>query len=154
MMVAFECNGRPVTVAAEPLDRLLDVLRDTLGLTGAKDGCGEGECGSCTVLLDGAPVVSCLLPVAHVSGHRVTTIEGVAAGRELSAVQRALWEEGGVQCGSCTPGIVLSVTAALAREPGASRERLRELLAGNLCRCTGYQRVLDAAVVAATGAAS
>jgi len=144
MRVELEVDGRTVDLEAPPLARLLDVLRVELGLTGTKEGCGEGECGSCTVLLDGEPVLACLLPVAHAHGHRVLTIEGLAAGGELGAVQAAIWETGATQCGFCTPGMVLAATAALAREPGASGERLRELLEGNLCRCTGYVAIIDA----------
>ena len=143
MKVCFEINGRRCELEVEPMRRLLDVLREQLGLTGTKEGCGEGECGACTVLLDGAPVNACLLPVAQVDGHAVRTVEGLAADGALSDVQQAVVEHGGVQCGVCTPGIVLCATAALAAEPEASRARLRELLAGNLCRCTGYQRIVD-----------
>jgi len=144
MRIRLLLNGRRVDIVVSPLARLLDVLRDDLGLAGTKEGCGAGECGSCTVLLDGHAVTSCLLPAAHADGRSVTTIEGLAAGSDLSALQEALWKAGATQCGICTPGIALAATAALAREPDASRERLRELLAGNLCRCTGYQLVIDA----------
>ncbi len=149
MKIDLVVNGAKRSIEAAPHRRLLDVLREELGLTGAKEGCGEGECGACTVLLDGAPVNSCLVPVAQASGHELTTIEGLAAGGVLTAVQRALIEQGGTQCGICTPGIALCATAALEREPEAGRERLRELLAGNLCRCTGYQRIIDAVADAA-----
>jgi carbon-monoxide dehydrogenase small subunit len=137
-------NGTERVLDVAPLARLLDVLRDELALIGTKRGCGEGECGTCTVLLDGAPVVACLVPACHVDGHSVVTVEGVADEGTLNAVQDALVRHGGVQCGFCTPGIVLMATAAAADEPHADRERIRELLAGNLCRCTGYQSLVDA----------
>ncbi|RMH39194.1 MAG: (2Fe-2S)-binding protein [Deltaproteobacteria bacterium] len=144
MNISFDINGRRCEVDVDPLDRLLDVLRRDLGLTGTKEGCGEGECGACTVLVDGDPVNACLVPVAQIAGRAVVTVEGVAADGVLADVQRALIDHGAAQCGICTPGIVLCAIAALDREPGASRARIRELLAGNLCRCTGYQRIVDA----------
>jgi carbon-monoxide dehydrogenase small subunit/xanthine dehydrogenase small subunit len=118
--------------------RLLDVLREDLGLTGTKEGCGEGECGACTVLLDGEPVCSCLVPLAHARGRDILTIEGLGGDHPL---QRAFAEEGGAQCGACTPGMILAALAVPAR---ASRERIREGLAGNLCRCTGYEAIYRA----------
>ena len=135
---AFILNGRPVEVDAHPMTRLLDLLREDLGLTGTKEGCGEGECGACTVLLDGRPVCSCLLPLAQVRGREVLTIEGLGGDHPL---QRAFAEEGGAQCGACTPGMVM---AALALPERATREEIRRGLAGNLCRCTGYEAVLRA----------
>ena len=147
MRVEIEVNGILAVIDAAPLEPLLAVLRN-LGLTGVKEGCAEGECGACTVLFDGAPVMSCLVPAAQAGGHTVTTVEGLARDGVPGAVQQALLDHGSVQCGSCIPGIVMSATAAAAREPGASRERVRELLAGNLCRCTGYQQVVDAVVEA------
>jgi len=146
MKVSFEVNGRSCELDVAPMKRLLDVLREDLRLTGTKEGCGEGECGACTVLLDGRPVNSCLVPIAQVGGHAVRTIEAVAAHDDsvLTDVQQAMIDHGGAQCGICTPGIVVCAEAALAREPDATRERIRELLAGNLCRCTGYQRIVDA----------
>ena len=141
----LEINGRAVGVDAAPMDRVLDVLREELGLTGTKEGCGEGECGSCTVLLDGAPVCACLLPVFQAEGRALRTVEGVAGpdGR-LDALQRVMVDAGGVQCGACTPGVVVSLRALLDREPRPSRAAVREALAGNLCRCTGYERILRA----------
>jgi len=146
--LALQVNGQAREVDCDPWKRLLDVLREDLRLTGTKEGCGEGECGACTVLLDGVAVNSCLVPVTQATGHELETIEGLADGATLHAVQKALVEHGGTQCGICTPGIALTSAAALTREPGASRARLRELLAGNLCRCTGYQRIIDAVVEA------
>lgn len=144
MRLELTVNGRTRQVDVEPMTSLLDVLRGPLGLTGSKEGCAEGECGACTVLIDGAPVCSCLVPVAQVVGHPVRTIEDLAGGALPSDVQAALVEHGGTQCGICTPGIALCATAALEAEPDAGRARLRELMAGNLCRCTGYQRIVDA----------
>ncbi len=136
--VAFTLNGQPVTVGAHPMARLLDVLREDLGLTGTKEGCGEGECGACTVLLDGAPVCSCLVPLAQARGREVRTIEGLGGDHPL---QRAFVAEGGAQCGACTPGMIM---AALALPEQPSREEIRRGLAGNLCRCTGYEAIYRA----------
>jgi carbon-monoxide dehydrogenase small subunit len=149
MKLTLEINGQMRTLDAPPMRRLLDVLREDLGLTGSKEGCGEGECGACTVLLDGQPVNSCLVPIAQVEGHGLITIEGLGSQVLLTGVQRALIDHGGTQCGICTPGIALAAQAAITREPDASRARLRELLAGNLCRCTGYQLIIDAVAAAA-----
>lgn len=149
MRIAFEVNGEARELDVEPMRRLLDVLREDLRLTGSKEGCGEGECGACTVLLDGVAVNSCLVPIAQVDGRELRTVEGLASGDLLNVVQHALVTHGGTQCGICTPGIAVCASAVLEREPDASRARLRELLAGNLCRCTGYQRVIDAVAEAA-----
>jgi len=137
----FSLNGKRRDVDAPPLKRLLDVLREDCGLTGTKEGCGEGECGACTVLIDGAPVNSCLVPFAHARGREVTTVEGV---RDRAAV--ALAREGGTQCGICTPGIVMAA-ATLGPRPTAAR--VRAALAGNLCRCTGYSGIVRALAGAA-----
>ena len=128
-------NAKRVKVRAHPLKRLLDVLREDCRLTGTKEGCGEGECGACTVLVDGTPVNSCLVPVAHVDGARVTTIEGLGGRHPL---QHAFVEHGGAQCGICTPGMIMAAVA-LGRKP--SRDEIRVALAGNLCRCTGYSAI-------------
>ncbi len=142
--VRFTVNGKDVRVAAPPLKRLLDVLREDCGLTGTKEGCGEGECGACTVLLDGLPVNSCLTPLAHARGTRVTTIEGLRA----PELMQAFVDQGGAQCGFCTPGMLL---AAATLPAGASHEDVRRGLSGNLCRCTGYTaiyRAVESAAVA------
>jgi len=137
-------NGRDAHVEASPWKRLLDVLREDLGLTGTKEGCGEGECGACTVTIDGAVVNSCLVAAGQAVGHEVRTIEGLADGQTLHAVQEALIRLGGTQCGICTPGIAMCAAHVVENEPEAPRARLRELLAGNICRCTGYQLIVDA----------
>ena len=134
----FILNGVPADVTAHPMKRLLDVLREECGLTGTKEGCGEGECGACTVLLDGQPVCSCLVPFAQVDGAQVLTIEGL---HDQHPLQRAFVQEGGAQCGICTPGMIL---AALVLGEKPSIERLRAGLAGNLCRCTGYEAIYRA----------
>lgn len=139
----FRLNGRTVDVSAHPLRRLLDVLREDCGLTGTKEGCGEGECGACTVLLDGEPVNSCLVPFAQVRGVKVVTIEGL---RGTHPLQKAFVQEGGAQCGICTPGMILAA-AALGSKP--SRSQIRTGLAGNLCRCTGYTAIYRAVEKAA-----
>lgn len=147
MKLELKINGATHEVESSPIARLLDVLREDCSLTGTKEGCGEGECGACTVLIDGDPVNSCLVPAAQVVGQELTTIEGLAdrCGADLvTDVQRALIDFGGTQCGICTPGIALCAQAVLEREPNPDRARIRELLAGNLCRCTGYQLIVDA----------
>ncbi|HBL16859.1 MAG TPA: 4-hydroxybenzoyl-CoA reductase subunit gamma [Elusimicrobia bacterium] len=140
----FVLNGTPVDVAAPPLKRLLDVLREECGLTGTKEGCGEGECGACTVLLDGAPVNSCLIPVCQVEGHDVRTIESMGSPGALSPLQELFLETGGTQCGMCTPGMVLTAHAYVESGGQADPDAIRSYLAGNLCRCTGYQHIVDA----------
>jgi carbon-monoxide dehydrogenase small subunit len=137
-------NGEEVTLHAHPFARLLDVLRDELRLTGTKEGCGEGECGACSVLLGGELVNSCLVPVAQAEGAKIMTVEGVADGDRLHAVQRAMIECGGAQCGICTPGMVLAAVSLLQRTPQPTEADIREGLAGNLCRCTGYMKIFDA----------
>jgi carbon-monoxide dehydrogenase small subunit len=152
--ISFTINGDPVTVDVHPMARLLDVVRQQLRLTGTKEGCGEGECGACAVLIDGELVNSCLTPVLQVEGASVTTIEGVATGEQLDAVQEAFIAHGGAQCGICTPGMVLAAVTLLARSPHPSVEEIREGLSGNLCRCTGYMRIFEAVVAACAAADS
>ena len=126
--------------------RLLDVLREQLQLTGTKEGCGEGECGACTVIIDGQIVNSCLVPMAQVNGVEITTIEGVANGNDLHVVQQAFIDHGGAQCGICTPGMVLAAVDLLKRNPEPSENDIRNGLAGNLCRCTGYMKIFESVV--------
>jgi aerobic carbon-monoxide dehydrogenase small subunit len=141
-------NGTAATLEAYPMARLLDVLRDEAGLTGVKEGCGEGECGACSVELDGEIVNSCLIPALQAEGATIRTIEGVATGDQLHAVQQAFITYGGAQCGICTPGMVLATVNLLKRKPHATETEVREGLSGNLCRCTGYTKIF-AAVMAA-----
>jgi carbon-monoxide dehydrogenase small subunit len=149
----FTVNGRARQVSVPPMKRLLDVLREEVGLTGTKEGCGEGECGACTVLLNGTTVNSCLVPAFQADRGRVVTVEGLARGAKLSRLQQAFVEMGGAQCGICTPGILVSAHELLQRAPGKvpSEDEVREALAGNLCRCTGYQKIVDAVRAAAAG---
>lgn len=142
-------NGKPETLATEPHHTLLEVLRDSLGLTGTKEGCSTGHCGACTVLLDGAPISSCLLLAVEAEGHAVTTVEGLASNGHLHPVQAAFVEKGGLQCGFCTSGMMLATVALLQRNPQPSEHEIRMALAGNLCRCTGYTKIVEAVQVAA-----
>jgi carbon-monoxide dehydrogenase small subunit len=144
IIVRFTVNGAAHTVQTWPMARLLDVLREDLGLTGTKEGCGEGECGACSVLLDGSLVNSCLVPVLQAEGSRITTIEGLAAPGRLHGVQEAFLECGGAQCGICTPGMIMAAVSLFAQNPDPSEEEIRNGLAGNLCRCTGYMRIFEA----------
>ncbi|HEY3027275.1 MAG TPA: (2Fe-2S)-binding protein [Pyrinomonadaceae bacterium] len=139
-------NNEARTLRAYPMERLLDVLREQLHLTGTKEGCGEGECGACSVLIDGRIVNSCLVPVAQVAGSEIKTIEGVASGDQLHAVQQAFVECGGAQCGICTPGMVMAAVDLLERNPNPSEADIRNGLAGNLCRCTGYMKIFESVV--------
>lgn len=152
MKVVLEVNGERREVEAPGLRRLLDVIREDIGLTGTKEGCGEGECGACSVILDGEVVCSCLVPAVQVAGATVRTVEGIGRDDALDAVQAAFLKHGAAQCGICTPGFIVTARALLDAEPGASRERIREALAGNLCRCTGYQAIIDAVETAGGGA--
>jgi aerobic carbon-monoxide dehydrogenase small subunit len=152
--VRFVLNGRSAAVDAPPAARLLDVLRGELGLTGTKEGCGEGECGSCTVLLDGTPVNACLVLFGQVEGRAVTTVEGLGTPEHLSLLQEAFVREGGTQCGVCTSGFLVSAQALLDAIPRPGETDIREALAGNLCRCTGYQRIVEAVRAASTERAS
>jgi len=147
-------NETAVQVDVPGMRRLLDVLRDELALTGTKEGCGEGECGACTVLLDGAPVVACLVPICQAEGSVVRTVEGLAgpAGR-LDALQAAFLETGGAQCGICTPGMLMSAQAYLDAGGGPNDDAIRDAIAGNLCRCTGYTKIIEAIAQAASGRA-
>ncbi|MGA2511066.1 MAG: (2Fe-2S)-binding protein [Candidatus Acidiferrales bacterium] len=147
-------NGEPKTVRAYPMERLLDVLRQDLGLTGTKEGCGEGECGACSVLMDGALVDSCLIPVAQAEGARVVTIEGVARDARFRALREAFLECGGAQCGICTPGMILAAAHLLEKKPKPTLAEIREGLSGNLCRCTGYIQIFEAVAEAARRSAA
>jgi carbon-monoxide dehydrogenase small subunit len=142
--VTFNVNGEMRTVQAWPLARLLDVLREELRLTGTKEGCGEGECGACSVLIDGELVNSCLVPVVQARDAKITTIEGIADGERLHALQQAFIDSGGAQCGICTPGMIMAALYLLERNPHPSETDIRNGLAGNLCRCTGYMKIFDA----------
>ena len=143
MRMTFVMNGNSRTLDAPPLARLLDILRGPLGLTGTKEGCGEGECGSCTVLLDGIPVNACLVVAGQCDGRTVLTVEGLASKDTLSDLQEAFVKEGGAQCGICTPGILMAAHALLAANPQPGEGEIRESIAGNICRCTGYQRIVE-----------
>jgi len=142
--ISFTVNGEPKKIQAYPMERLLDVLRLDLGLTGAKEGCGEGECGSCSVMIDGELVNSCLVPVLQAAGTNLVTIEGLAAGNELHVLQETFLEFGGAQCGICTPGMILAAFHLLNEKPEPTMKEIREGLSGNLCRCTGYSQILEA----------
>ena len=147
----FSVNGKKRRVRVPPMKRLLDVLREDCGLTGTKEGCGEGECGACTVLMDGVPVNSCLVPAVQAAGVKIVTVEGLAKGPALSVLQRAFVERGGTQCGICKPGILVTAHALLQRTKGRvpGDGEVRVALAGNLCRCTGYQMIVNAVRAAA-----
>ena len=144
-------NGVARSFEAPPLKRLLDVLREDLGLTGTKEGCGEGECGACSVLIDGELVNSCLVAVCQVEGASVLTVEGVAARGELAPVQKCFLDRGGAQCGICTPGMIVAAHRFLMTGLPATNENVREAIAGNLCRCTGYVKIVEAIQLAAAG---
>jgi len=144
MKIAFEVNGVRQTADAPPMSRLLDVLREELNLTGTKEGCGEGECGACSVIIDGEVVNSCLVPVCQVEGCSLITVEGLARDGQLDPLQRAFLECGGSQCGICTPGMLIAARALLDKTPHPRREQIKEAIAGNLCRCTGYVKIIDA----------
>lgn len=143
-------NGRPVVLEVDGLKPLVDVLRDDLGLMGTKIGCREGECGACTILLDGQAVNSCMVPAMKALGSTIITIEGIGTVKSPHPIQAALVESGGVQCGYCTPGFVVSAVALLDRKPQPTIDEIREALEGNLCRCTGYKRIVQGVVLAAS----
>ena len=152
--IGCKVNGEPRTLHAYPLERLLDVLREQLRLTGTKEGCGEGECGACSVMIDGQIVNSCLVPVAQVEGAEIRTIEGIASENQLHAVQQAFIECGGAQCGICTPGMVMAAVNLLEQIPNPNEAEIRNGLAGNLCRCTGYMKIFESVVQACQGTQS
>lgn len=145
MKVEFRLNGEAVSAEGHPMERLLDVVRRDFDAIGTKEGCGEGECGACTVLLDGRPVLSCLVPLMQCRDREITTVEGVAAGPAGPFLERFV-ETGGVQCGACTPGIIVTAWAMLAETERPTRQQVQEALAGNLCRCTGYEGIFRALV--------
>ncbi len=154
MTYRFVVNGSPVEVEAPGMRRLLDTLREDLGLTGTKEGCGEGECGACSVLVDGAVVDSCLVPICQVQGTSVQTVEGLAADGRLNELQEAFLETGGAQCGICTPGMLMAGEAFLASHGQPTDDAIRHAIAGNLCRCTGYTKIVEAIALAAERRAS
>jgi carbon-monoxide dehydrogenase small subunit len=144
MKIEFSLNGRPLSLDVDPGRFLLQVLRQDLGMKGAKEGCGMGECGACTVILNGEAVLSCLIPIGRVQGCSITTIEGLESEGGLHPLQKAFVDYGAVQCGFCTPGMILSAKAALDRNPSCSEQEIREAISGNLCRCTGYGKIVEA----------
>ena len=151
MRLRFRANGSDVDIESHPMARLLDVLRTQLHLTGTKEGCGEGECGACGVLIDGRLVNSCLVPALHADGCTLVTIEGLAGEHDLHAIQQAFIDHGGAQCGICTPGMILAAAVLLERHPNPTTADMREGLAGNLCRCTGYMRIFESVLAAIRG---
>ncbi|MCC7493184.1 MAG: (2Fe-2S)-binding protein [Fimbriimonadaceae bacterium] len=152
-VITLQINGQPREVTVEPRTRLLDALRDGLQLTGTKEGCGNGECGACTVLVDGRAVNSCLMLAVEAVGSAITTIEGLAQQGQLHPLQEAFRQHGALQCGICTPGMILAAKALLDEQPRPTRDEIRFHLAGNLCRCTGYQKIIDAVEAAAAALA-
>jgi carbon-monoxide dehydrogenase small subunit len=148
-IVTLELNGTERELIARPSTTLLEALRETFGLMGAKRGCAQGGCGTCTVLLDGRPVVACLIPVVTIDGSRVRTIEGLADGERLAEVQQAFVDHFATQCGFCTPGMIMSATALLDRNPDPTRQDVVEAICGNVCRCTGYEPIVTAILAAA-----
>jgi aerobic carbon-monoxide dehydrogenase small subunit len=149
--VRFTVNSKSVLVRVQAMERLLDVLRQELGLTGTKEGCGEGECGSCSVLMDGVLVNSCLIPVLQAEGASIVTIEGIGSDQRAQALRQAFLDCGGAQCGICTPGMILAACHLLSKTPRPTLEEINESLSGNLCRCTGYMQIVEAVQQAARG---
>lgn len=149
VQINFVLNGKKVVARTRPMERLLDVLRDELEHFGTKEGCGEGECGACAVLVDGELVNSCLMPALQVEGCKVRTIEGVKGGKTVAALQRAFVIANGTQCGFCTPGMIMAAVNLLEKSSSPSEEQIREAMAGNLCRCTGYVKIIEAVQLAA-----
>lgn len=147
--VRCRVNGEEVELQGHPMSRLLDVLRTSLHLTGTKEGCGEGECGACSVVIDGRLANSCLVPLLQAEGTSIVTIEGLASGDELHALQEAFVQHGGAQCGICTPGMIMAAAALLERAPDPTVDEIKVALSGNLCRCTGYVRIIEAVSAAA-----
>jgi len=150
MEIRFQINGMTRELDSPPMKRLLDVLREDLRLTGTKEGCGEGECGACSVILDGEVINSCLVPVCQVNGSTILTVEGLARDGRLDPLQQAFLECGGAQCGICTPGMLIAARALLDENANPTRDEIKEAIAGNLCRCTGYVKIIDAIEAAAT----
>ncbi len=149
LRITFRLNRKEIQIEAAPDRRVSDVLREDLGLTGTKESCGAGDCGACTILVDGASRLSCLMLAAQLQGHEISTIEGLAKDQRMHVLQKTFVEHGAIQCGFCTPGIVLASLDLLKRNPNPTRAQIREGLAGNLCRCTGYQKIVDAVQAAA-----
>lgn len=152
--ISFTVNGKLESVHVYAMERLLDVLRQELGLTGTKEGCGEGECGSCSILIDGVLVNSCLIPALQANGAKIVTIEGLASDGRLQLLQQSFLDCGGAQCGICTPGMILAAHHLLSKKPQPTLEEIREGLSGNLCRCTGYMQIVEAVAEAARRGAS
>lgn len=149
--VSFRINGKDIKLDVGPEATLLDVLREQLDLTGTKKGCDAGDCGACTVIMDGMAILSCLTPVLQAAQKEIVTIEGLAPGGKLHSLQEAFMECGAVQCGFCTPGMLLSAKALLDQNPSPTREEVRMSISGNLCRCTGYKKIVDAIMLASKG---
>ena len=148
LKIKFQVNGKEFEIEVNPGLSLLDVLRNQLGLTGTKRGCNAGDCGACTVIMDGKAVLSCLVPILRAAGKKIETVEGLAEGEKLHPLQEAFIECGAVQCGFCTPGMLLSARALLNKNPNPTRDEVRKALSGNLCRCTGYKKIVDAVMLA------
>jgi carbon-monoxide dehydrogenase small subunit len=149
MRITIQINAGRHVIDAPPMKRLLDVLREDLNLTGTKEGCGEGECGACSIIIDGEVVNSCLIPACQADGTQITTVEGLASEGKLSSLQKAFLECGAAQCGICTPGMLISSCALLQHKSQPTRDEIKEAIAGNLCRCTGYVKIIDAIEIAA-----